>query len=76
MKNAKATINFITKNLQTDMTKIWLVPLKQDNNWIFKLFFCDWWSLIYKAYIVVIVVKFIVFLTLLLLYFEQITFVN
>ena len=31
MKNAKANTNFITKNLQIDMTKISLVLLKQYN---------------------------------------------
>ena len=29
MEKANATINFITKNLQTDVTKIQLIPLKQ-----------------------------------------------
>ena len=78
MENAKATINFITKNLQIDVTKIQLISLKQYNKWIFELFFCDWWPLFCKAYIVVMVVKFVVFLigVLLLLYFEQITFVD
>ena len=31
MENAKATINFITKNLQIDVTKIQLISLKQYN---------------------------------------------
>ena len=31
MENAKATINFITKNLQTNVAKIQLLPLKQYN---------------------------------------------
>ena len=31
MENANATINFITKNLQTDVTKIQLIPIKQYN---------------------------------------------
>ena len=39
MKNAKTIINFITKNLQTDVTKIQLIPFKQYNKRIFELFF-------------------------------------
>ena len=40
MKNAKTNTNFTTKNLQTDMTWIWIVSLKQYNKYIFeKLFF-------------------------------------
>ena len=35
-ENAKANINLITKNLQTDVIVIWLVSLKQDNKWIFE----------------------------------------
>ena len=31
MENAKTTIKFITKNLQTNVTKIQLIPLKQYN---------------------------------------------
>ena len=36
MKNAKANTNFIKKNLQTDVTGIWLVLLKQYNKWMFE----------------------------------------
>ena len=31
MENANTIINFITKNLQIDVTKIQLIPLKQYN---------------------------------------------
>ena len=75
MENAKATINFITKNLQIDVTKIQLISLKQYNKWIFEFFFVIDDRYFVKP-IVVIVVKFVVFLILLLLYFEQITFVD
>ena len=36
MKNAKTNTNFITKNLQTNVTVIWSVSLKQYNKWMFK----------------------------------------
>ena len=36
MKNAKTNINFTTKNLQIDVTVIWLVSLKQYNKWMFE----------------------------------------
>ena len=39
MKNAKTNSNFMTKNLQTNVVGIWLVPLKQYNKWIFWIIF-------------------------------------
>ena len=39
MKNAKTNSNFMTKNLQTNVVGIWLVPLKQYNKWIFLIIF-------------------------------------
>ena len=36
MKNAKTNTNFIIKNLQTNVTVIWSVSLKQYNKWMFK----------------------------------------
>ena len=39
MKNAKTNTNFTTKNLQTDMTWIWTMSLKQYNKWMFEKHF-------------------------------------
>ena len=39
MKNAKTNSNFMTKNLQTNVVGIWLVPLKHYNKWIFWIIF-------------------------------------
>ena len=36
MKNATTNTIFTTKNLQTDVIEIWLVPLKQFNKWMFE----------------------------------------
>ena len=52
MKNAKANRNFTTKNLQTDVTIIWSVSLKQYNKWIFENFFFIGDMLVFKTYIV------------------------
>ena len=52
MKNVKTNINFMTKNLQIDVIRIRLVPLKQYNKWMFWitfLFICD--MIIHKTYI-------------------------
>ena len=35
MKNDKTNTNFTTKNLKTDVTRIWSVSLRQYNKWIF-----------------------------------------
>ena len=43
MKNAKINTNFMTKNLQTNVVGIWLVPLKQYNKWMFWTTFFYWW---------------------------------
>ena len=54
MKNAKANRNFTTKNLQTDVTRIWSVSLKQYNKWMFEffLFIIIGNMLVFKTYIV------------------------
>ena len=56
MKNAKANRNFTTKNLQTDVTRIWLVSLKHLNNIInecLNFFFIIIGNmLVFKTYIV------------------------
>ena len=54
MKNAKANRNFTTKKLQTDVTRIWSVSLKQYNKWMFEffLFIIIGNMLVFKTYIV------------------------
>ena len=56
MKNAKANRNFTTKKLQTDVTRIWSVSLKQYNKWMFEffLFIIIGNMLVFKTYIVLL----------------------
>ena len=56
MINAKTKTNFKTKNLQIDVTRIWLLSFKQYNKWMFEghFFFFLGNMLVGKTYIVFI----------------------